>query len=102
MRASSQTILAPSVSGGLPLITGSPLCRRYSATSSRRRGRPWWPRDACRIPQLPRSTCARAVHLQLRGLGHERDDQRHHGGLDTTVQGVQATITLFLLIMAIL
>ena len=33
-----------------------------------------------RPPPVPGSARARAVHLQLRGLEHERDDQRHHGG----------------------
>ncbi len=33
-----------------------------------------------RAAQVPASARARPVHLQLRWLEHERDDQRHHGG----------------------
>jgi hypothetical protein len=40
--------------------------------------------------------------VQLRRLEHERDDQRHQHGLDTTVQGVQTAITIFPLVMAAL
>ena len=57
---------------------------------------------SCRA-QVPGSAGARAVHLQLRGLEHERDDQRHQPRTWTRpCKGVQAAITLFLLIMAIL
>ena len=36
---------------------------------------------------VPGPARARSVHLQLRGLEHERDDQRHHGGPGHDRQG---------------
>ena len=59
--------------------------------------------DSVVSAQVPGSARARPVHLQLRGLEHERDDQRHHGGPGHDRDRVcRPTITLFLLIMAIL
>ena len=77
-------------------ISAAEAARRSGCVSARI-GRP--PSRA----QIPGPARARPVHLQLRGLEHERDDQRHHARTWTRrSQGVQATITLFLLIMAIL
>ena len=82
-----------------------------SATSRTRRPRSGWQverksaigRVSPLAAQVPGSARACPVHLQLRGLEHERDDQRHHARTWTRpCTGVQAAITLFLLIMAIL
>jgi MFS family permease len=54
------------------------------------------------LAEDPGAACSRPVHLQLRGsnMNVMINDISHD--LDTTVKGVQTTITLFLLIMAIL
>jgi len=49
-----------------------------------------------------RSSRPRPVHLQLRRLETECDHQRYQQSLDTTVQGVQIAITVFLLVMVAL